>query len=94
MSSLIAAKADYIIKADRVYRNLQEAQDAFEAEALVLDVFKCMLARGEEIDDFTASGIRVYVFYSTEGYELYYLDFHMSVSVFENRIADYSVQRY
>ena len=52
MTSLIAMKADYIIKADRVYKNLTEDEECFYYEAEVIDTFKCMLARREEAEDF------------------------------------------
>ncbi len=93
MMSLIAMKSDYIIKADQVYRNLLEDEECFYYEAHVIDAFKCMLARKEEIDDFYAGGIRVSVYQTGEGYDLYYLDYRMSLSVYEDKIVDLILQR-
>lgn len=91
MMSLIAAKSDYIIKADQVYANLQKAEEDFEAEAYVIDTFKCMLARREEITDFYTNGISVSVYQTTNGYELCYLNYILDVTVYEERIVDFSL---
>ena len=93
MMSLIAAKADYIIKADLVFENLQECEEDFEAEAFVIDAFRCMLARKEEISDFETQGIHVEVYMKSDGYELHYLDCRMSVSVYEDMIVDLNLYR-
>ena len=93
MMSLIAAKADYTIKADLVFANLEECEEDFEAEAFVIDAFKCMLARKEEIGDFETHGIHVNVYRKNEGYELYYLDCRISVSVYEDMIVDFCLYR-
>ena len=92
MISLIASKSDYIIKADQVYRNLEEYEEIFEAEAEVIDTFKCMLARNEEISDFCADGICVSVYRNGNDYELFFLDYEMSVSVYEKQIIDFKVR--
>ena len=52
-----------------------------------------MLAKEEEIGDFVTDSIQVYVFYQEGGYELCFLDYQMSVSVYEKRIVDYSLKR-
>ena len=92
MISLIASKSDYIIKADQVYRNLEEYEEIFEAEAEVIDTFKCMLARTEEISDFCTDGICVSVYRNGNDYELFFLDYEMSVSVYEKQIIDFKVR--
>ena len=92
MMSLIAAKSDYIIKADQVYENLQECEECFSYEAAVLRRFRCMLARREEIRDYDTEGIRVRVFQISGGYELHYLNYQMSVSVYEDMIVDFTLQ--
>ena len=92
MISLIALKSDYILKADQVYANLEEYQEIFEAEAEVIDVFKCLLARNEEINDFCTDGICVSVFQNGNDYELFFLDYEMSVSVYEKQIIDFRVR--
>ncbi len=93
LMALIAAKADYIAKADLVYENLQKCEEDFEAEAYVIDAFRCMLARNEKIDDFETQGIHVRVFLKNDGYELHYLDCRMSISIYEDMIVDFSLYR-
>ena len=92
MISLIALKSDYILKADQVYRNLEEYEEIFEAEAKVIDTFKCMLARNEEIADFCRDGICVSVYRTGNDYELFFLDYEMSVFVYEKQIIDFKVR--
>lgn len=92
MISLIASKSDYIIKADQVYRNLEEYEEIFEAEAEVIDTFKCMLVRNEEISDFCTDGICVSVYHNGNDSELFFLDYEMSVSVYEKQIIDFKVR--
>ncbi len=93
MMTLIAAKSDYIMKADMVYRNLEEAEKDLYEESLVLDHFKCMLARREEIEDYCVDGICVSVFESSDGYELYYGDRRIALTAYEERIIDFTVYR-
>ena len=93
MMSLIAAKADYIIKADLVFANLEKCEEDFETEAFVIDAFKCMLARKEEIGNFETHGIYVSVYWKKDGYELHYLDCRMSVIVYEDMIVDFYLYR-
>ncbi|MBQ9425671.1 MAG: hypothetical protein IJU42_06975 [Erysipelotrichaceae bacterium] len=91
MISLIAMKSDYIIKADQVYANLEEFEEAFEAEAIVIDHVRCLLARNEEIADFCSEGICVNVCQNGNRYELFFLDYQMSLLVYEKQIIDFSV---
>ena len=91
MISLIAMKSDYIIKADQVYANLEKFEEVFEAEAIVIDRVKCLLARNEEIDDFCSEGICVNVYRKGNCYELFFLDYQMSLLVCEKQIIDFSV---
>lgn len=93
MMSLIAAKSDYIIKADLVYENLKESEECFRKEAVVLDYFKCMRARGAEIEDFYADGIYVDVRLIEQGYELSFDEYRMRVSVYEKMIVDFVTER-
>ncbi len=93
MMALIAAKSDYIMKADMVYRNLEEAEKDLYEESVVIDRFKCMLARREEIENFCTEGICVSVFESADGYELCYGDRRIALTVYEERIVDFTVYR-
>ena len=94
MICLIAAKSDYITKADMAYANLEKFEEVFEAEAKVIDHFKCLLARDEEIEDFYVDGIYVAVYQNNEGYELHFLDYRMSLSVYEKQIIAFHTERY
>ena len=91
MMSLIAAKSDYIFKADQVYRNLREFEESFESEAQVINYAKCVLIRKEELEDFYVNGISVSVYENHDGYELHYLDFVMDISVYEDQIIAFDV---
>ena len=91
--SLIAAKSDYIMKADIVYQNLQEYEEIFESEALVINHLKCLLLREEDIDDFNVEGIIVNVYNSSDGYQLFFENYVMEVSVYEKQIVSFSVKK-
>ncbi|MBR5341334.1 MAG: hypothetical protein IK151_05345 [Erysipelotrichaceae bacterium] len=91
--SLIAAKSDYIMKADIVYQNLQEYEEIFESEALVINHLKCLLLREEDIDDFNVEGINVNVYNSSDGYQLFFENYVMEVSVYEKQIVSFSVKK-
>ena len=89
--SLIAAKSDYIFKADQVYRNLRDFEETFESEAQVINFAKCVLIRNEELQDFNVNGISVSVYEDHDGYELHYLDYVMDLSVYEDQIIAFDV---
>ena len=93
MMSLIAAKSDYIVKANSVYRNLQDFEEVFAYEAAVLNRAKCILVRDEELEDFNVDGINVSVYRSKNGYQLNYLDYVMDIDVYEKQIIDFSVRK-
>ena len=93
MMSLIAAKADYIYKADTIYKELEEFEELFEAEAHVLTYAKCALMKEDGLDDFTVSGIYVSVYNSSNGYDLYFLDYLMEIDVYDKQIVNFNVKR-
>lgn len=93
MMSLIAAKADYIYRANTIYRQLEEFEELFETEAKVLTYAKCALMQEAELDDFVASGIYVSVYNSNSGYDLYFLDYVMEMDVYDKQIVNYSVRK-
>ena len=93
MMSLIAAKADYIYKADIVYKKLEEFEELFEVEAHVLNYAKCVLVKEMELDDYSTGGVYVSVYNSQNGYDLYFLDYVMEIDVYEKQIVNFSVRK-
>ena len=83
----------FLIKADLVFENLLKCEEDFEAEAYVLDAFKCMLARKEEIGDYETHGITVHVYLNSGAYELHYLDCRILVSTYDDMIVDFCLYR-
>jgi len=81
------------MKADIVYQNLKEYEEIFESEALVINHLKCLLLREEDIDDFNVNGINVSVYNSSDGYQLFFENYVMEVSVYEKQIVSFSVKK-
>ncbi len=92
MMSLIALKADYIYKANSIYHKLEEFEDLFNKEALILNYAKCSLMKEDNLSDFYISGISVEVFDSKNGYDLYFLNYVMEIEVYEKQIIDFTVK--
>ena len=93
MMSLIAAKADYIYKADTIYTKLEEFEELFEIEAHVLTYVKCVLMQEKQLDDFSAGGAYVSIYNSRNGYDLYFLNYVMEIDVFEKQIVNFDVRK-
>ena len=93
MMSLIAAKADYVYKADSVYRRLEEFEELFAIEAQILTYAKCVLIKDDELDDFTAAGTYVSVYNDSNGYDLYFMDYIMEIDVYEKQIVNFDVRK-
>ena len=90
--ALIAVKSDYIEKANLAYSNLKEHEEIFELEAQILSYAKCCLLRNEELDDFYTYGTSVYVYQTSNGYELCFDDYQMYIEVYDKQIVDFSVR--
>lgn len=93
LMSLIALKSDYIYKADRVYRNLQESEEVFEMEAQVLNRFKCMLLQKAEIEDFSTGSLYVEVASTNDGYRLFFADYVMNVTIYDKLIVSFNTNK-
>ena len=93
MMSLIAAKADYVYKADTVYKKLEEFEELFETETHILTYAKCTLVKEMELDDFSAGGVYVSVYNSRNGYDLYFMNYVMEIDVYEKQIVNFSVRK-
>lgn len=93
MMALIAAKSDYIEKANLAYSNLEKHEEIFEVEAEILSYVKCSLLRNEDLDDFYTYGTSVYVYQTSNGYELCFNDYQMYIEVYDKQIVDFSVRR-
>ena len=92
--SIIAAKTDYLNKSNEVYLNLQEFETTFEKEAKVITKAKCLLLKEGELNDFQVDRIAVRVYRNTEGYELYFDDYLLILTVYERQIIDFEMKRH
>ena len=92
--SIVTAKIDYLNKANEVYLNLREFESVFEKEAQVISEAKCILAKEQELYDFQAGRIDVRVYRNSRGYELYFDEYVLTLTVHENEIVDFEMKRY
>lgn len=91
--SLIALKSDYIYYANNIYTNLREFEDIFEQEAQVISYAKYTLLRNEELDDFNINGIYVYVYQTSNGYELCFNGYSLDIDIYNKQIIDFEFGR-
>ena len=91
--SLIAAKADYIYKANEVYNRLNNFESLYEVEANVLTYAKCAIVQENELVDFVIDGIYVSVYNNSKGYDLYFLNYLMKIEVYDKQIIYFSVRQ-
>ena len=94
LMSVVVAKSDYIFKANTVYDNLLEFEDTFALQAQVIDYAKCALIRNEDLTDYYVYGTYVSVYKNTNGYDLYFDDYHISLEVYDKQIIDYEMERF
>ena len=91
--SIVTAKADYIRKANEVYLNLRSFEEVFSKEAKVISHAKCLLLREESLSDFEVGGIRVRVFQTVNGYDLYFENYVLSIVTYDRQIIDFQMKR-
>lgn len=91
--SVIAAKSDYLYKANEVYYNLHEYEDTFNYEVQILSYVKCMLLKSEELSDFDIDGTYVTVYETSSGYELLFDEYTMDIEVYDKQIIDFSISK-
>lgn len=91
--TVILAKSDYLYTANTAYINLKKAENTFEKEAYVISYIKCKLLRNEEIDDYMTNGVFVSVYETTNGYELYFDNYRISIEVYDKQIIDYDIEK-
>ena len=91
MMAIIAAKSDYIYKANLIYANLIKHEEVFEIEAQIISHVKCSLLRNEKLDDFYISGIEVDVYQTSNGYELYFDNYHIDIQVYDKQIVGFEI---
>ena len=94
MMALIAAKSDYIEKANLAYNNLKKHEEIFEIEAEVLSYAKCCLLRNEDLEDFYTYGTYVSVYQTFDGYELCFDDYQMYIEVYDKQIVDFDIRSF
>lgn len=89
---IIAAKSDYISKANEAYYNLRQYEEIFYKEAQIIDYVKCELLRNEDIDDFYIDGCMVSVNNTVNGYNLFFEDYKMNIEVYEKQIVGMALE--
>jgi len=86
---IVMCKADYIVKLNNVYANLEEYINVFEKEALVISEAKCQLLLNKKIDSFVVDGIYVESdFYSDKCY-LYFNEYQIILYIVNDMIVHY-----
>ena len=85
-------KTDYIIKTKEALYNLAQYENDFELEAKIIWRIKCLLMQREEIDGFYVDGVYVNVHKTSEGYQAYYRNITMNLTVYNKQIVAYSVE--
>lgn len=76
------------------YTNLQEAEEIFALQAQVIDYAKCVLMRNDVLEDYYVFGTYVSVYKNTNGYDLYFDDYHLSLDIYGKQIIDYKMERF
>ena len=89
--SIIAAKSDYIEKANQTYLNLKEYENVFAKEAKIMSYVKCSLLRKEELNDFNIGGTRVSVYQTNNGYQLFFENYKLKIEVYNCMIVDFDL---
>ena len=89
---IIAAKSDYIEKANNAYINLRNYEEIFEMETQIIDHVKCALIRNEELDDFYIDDCLVSVYRNGNEYDLYFANYEMEIEVYEKQIVGMSMR--
>ena len=90
MMTLIAAKSDFICKANEAYRNLQEYEEIFAMEANVLNRAKCLLLQGRPLEEID---LPVSVYPTGSGYILLLEGYRLEIYVYEKQIVDFVMTR-
>lgn len=91
--TVIAIKADNIYCSNETLVNLRDYEKSFTYEALVINYVKCVLMKNEELDDFFIDGISVNVYRNNYGYDLYFEDYKLELTVYGKQIVDFSLKR-
>ena len=84
-------KSDYIVTANKVYYNLEQARSIFAMEAYVIGYARCRILTDGDLDDFTVNGYDVRVLLNGEGYDLYVNGYHVRLTVYDRQIIAFSV---
>ena len=93
MMSVIIAKNEYIICANKAYANLKEYEDILEKEISVISYVKCCLLRNETLQDFYINGIAVTVYGDNDSYDLYFDDYRLKIDVYDKQIVNSTLER-
>lgn len=68
--------------------NLNDFHEFFLDEALIINHVKCNLLRNEDIEDFYINENYINVYKNSEGYDIYYKNRRISITVYEKMIVD------
>lgn len=88
---MILAKSDMIYKSDLALVNLNDYKDSFYYIANIINKAKCTLIQNEELDDFMIDGRIVNVYTNSEGYDLYFEKYKITLVVYDSMIIDYEI---
>lgn len=84
---------NYLYLSNKTYKELEEYIDIFEKESIVIDRFKCLLLREEEIDDFSVNGNSVNVYKNNNEYTLLFDNLTLQLFTKDKMIMSYQLKR-
>lgn len=87
------AMNNYLYLSNKTYKELEEYIDIFEKESIVIDRFKCLLLREEEIDDFSVNGNSVSVYKNNNEYTLLFDNLTLQLFTKDKMIMSYQLKR-
>lgn len=90
---MIIAMNNYLYLSNKTYKELEEYIDIFEKESIVIDRFKCLLLREEEIDDFSVNGNSVNVYKNNNEYTLLFDNLTLQLFTKDKMIMSYQLKR-
>ena len=89
--TIVNLKIDYIYKANKTYENLVSFEEEFIERIKVINYVKCALLRKEDLDDFDVDGIYVSVYGKSDGYDLFFDKYNLSIEIYDDMIINMSI---
>ena len=84
---------NYLYLSNNAYKELEEYLDIFEKESIILDKFKCLLLKEEEIYDFSVNGYYVDVIKNDNTYVLLFDGLTIELLTKDKMIMSYQLKR-